>query len=156
MNSVYQYLPAGPKAWAVPFTCTPVNAPAVSSLVVTNASAGGAPVADGGTVFFGEQLSIALNVVPSPASKPLSSWNFDYDFHAGNPVEDAVSPLPPIKNADVTASGSNPPTSTPLVGPCDPRASGTPSTGAGCWLSVQGNAAAGGPDYTTATPAVGQ
>ena len=33
-SSVYQYLPAGPKAWAVPLTCTPVNAPAVPTVNV--------------------------------------------------------------------------------------------------------------------------
>src|SRR5512141_312983 len=98
-NNVYQYLPTGSRAFAVPLACQPVNAPASSSLTVTNVSAGGAAVADGATVFFGDQLSILANIVPSPASKPLSDWRFDFDFHVGAAVEDN-GVLPRIKNLD--------------------------------------------------------
>ncbi len=85
-----------------------------------------------------------------PASKPLSDWRFDFDFHAGNPVEDAGT-QPRIKNLDNDQFGSpaSPPASITLVGPCDPKGTpaGVPSSGIGCWPSVLGNTAVGGPDF---------
>ncbi len=152
-NSVYVYLPTGPAAFVVPLTCAPVNAPAVSGLTVTNASAGGASVSDGATVFAGDQLTIVPTVIPSPASKPVSSWGFDFDFHAGVPVEDnGVGVSPRIKIPDNVQFGSppSPPAQATLVGPCDPQASGSPNSGAACWTSVQTNSAFGGPDWTGA------
>ncbi len=144
-NSVYQYLPTGPRAFVVPLTCQPVNAPAASSFTVTNA---GVAVADGGTAFLGDTLTIVPTVVPSPASKPLSDWRFDFDFHAGNAVEDAGT-QPRIKNLDNDQFGSpaTPPATVSFTGPCDPRNGGVPASGAGCWSSVKSNAAVGGPDF---------
>ena len=144
-TNVYQYLPTGTRAFVVPLTCQPVNAPASSSFTVTNA---GVAVADGGTAFLGDTLTIAPTVVPPPASRPLTSWAFDFDFHAGNPVEDAGT-MPRIKNLDNDQFGSpaTPPASITLVGPCDPRNGGVPASGAGCWTSVLGNSAVGGPDF---------
>ncbi len=144
-TNVYQYLPTGTRAFVVPLTCQPVNAPAASSFLVTNA---GVAVADGGTAFLGDTLTIVPTVVPSPASKPLSDWRFDFDFHAGNPVEDAGT-MPRIKNLDNDQFGSpaTPPATVSFTGPCDPRNGGVPASGAGCWTSVLGNTAVGGPDF---------
>jgi PKD repeat protein len=154
-TSVYQYLPTGPRAFVVPLTCQPVNAPAASSLGVTNASAG-APVPDGGTVFIGDQLTILPTVVPSPVAKPLSDWRFDFDFHAGNAVEDNGT-LPRIRNLDNGQFGNPaaPPAQVTLVGPCDPQSGGAPASGAGCWNSVLTNSAAGGPDYAAGSQVPG-
>ena len=144
-TNVYQYLPTGSRAFVVPLTCQPVNAPASSSLTVTNA---GIAVPDGGTAYLGDTLTIVPTVVPSPASKPLSDWRFDFDFHAGNPLEDAGT-QPRIVNLDNDQFGSpaSPPASITLVGPCDPRNGGVPASGAACWNSVLTNAAVGGPDF---------
>ena len=115
---------------------------------VTNASAGGAASRTGARLL-GDTLTVVPTVLPIPAIKPLTSWSFDFDFHAGNAVEDAGTP-PRIKNPDNGQFGNppTPPASTTLVGPCDPQAAGSPSTGGGCWNSVLGNAASGGPDFT--------
>jgi hypothetical protein len=153
-NSVYQYLPTGPTAFVVPLTCVPVNAPAASSLSVTNASAGTA-MSSGGTAFIGDTLSIVPAVVPSPASRPLSSWSFDFDFHAGNAAEDAGT-SPRIRNNDATVAfgpGQPLPATIADVGPCDPSVLGipggvSPGSGTGCWSSVRQNTLTGGPDFT--------
>ena len=147
-NTLYGYAASG-DAWVVPFSCASPDTPATSSLTVVNASAGGAAVADGGTVFVGDQLTIGLNVVPQPQSRALTSWSFDFDFHAGNGTEDAGT-SPRVRNPDqsLVANGTIPPASNTLVGPCDPIAGGVVATGAGCWASVLGNTASGGPDFT--------
>ncbi len=151
-NAVYVYLPTGPAAFVILLACQPVNVPVFSSLLVTNASAGGAAVSDGETVFASEQLTIAPTVIPAPAYTPLSSWRFDFDFHAGNASEDAGA-LPRIRNPDNAVFGSPaaPPAQATLVGPCDPEQAtgGDPNGGAGCWASVRTNTGIyGGPDWT--------
>ncbi|MEO8054683.1 MAG: PKD domain-containing protein [Acidobacteriota bacterium] len=152
-NTLYGYAASG-DAWVVPFSCASPDTPASSSLTVVNASAGGAAVADGGTVFVGDQLTIVPSVVPQPSSRPLTSWGFDFDFHAGNGIEDAGT-SPRIKNPDqsLVTNGAVPPASNTLVGPCDPIAGGVVATGAGCWASVLGNSASGGPDFAAGDPA---
>ncbi|HTY42227.1 MAG TPA: hypothetical protein VMH79_10175, partial [Thermoanaerobaculia bacterium] len=154
-NSIYQYFPTGPAAFAIPYSCQPVNVPAVSSLTVTNTSAG-TSVSSGDPVFLGDVLTVVPVVGPSPAFNPLTSWSFDFDFHAGNPIEDAVA-SPRIKNPDngVFGNPANPPAQAVLTGPCDPTGvpSGDPPTGGSCWTSVLNNGATGGPDFTAAAAA---
>jgi hypothetical protein len=149
--SAYQYFPTGPSAYVVPLTCTPFNVPASSILTVTNTSAGGAPISSGGTAFIGDTLTVVPFVGPSPLVNPLTSWAFDFDFHAGNTAEDAgVSPR--IRNSDngVFGNPANPPAQAILTGPCDPKGvpAGDPPSGTSCWTSVLNNATTGGPDFT--------
>ena len=149
--SAYQYFPTGPSAYVVPLTCTPFNVPASSILTVTNTSAGGAPISSGGTAFIGDTLTVVPFVGPSPLVNPLTSWAFDFDFHADNATEDAgVSPR--IKNPDngVFGNPASPPAQAILTGPCDPKGvpAGDPPSGTSCWTSVLNNATTGGPDFT--------
>ncbi|HEY3349783.1 MAG TPA: PKD domain-containing protein [Thermoanaerobaculia bacterium] len=150
---LYGYAASG-DAWMIPMTCQVPNAPATSLLDVTNASAG-TVLAEGGTAYLGDTLTVVPTVLPIPAIKPLSDWRFDFDFHDGNAVEDAGT-QPRIRNLDNGQFGNppTPPAQVTLVGPCDPQAGGVPASGAGCWSSVRTNSAAGGPDFTGAeTPA---
>ncbi len=154
-NSVYQYFPTGLAAFVVPLTCQPVNVPAVSSLTVTNTSAGTA-VSSGGTAFIGDALTIVPFVGPSPAINPVTSWAFDFDFHAGNAMEDAGT-SPRIKDPDNGVFGNPPtvPAQAVLTGPCDPKGvpSGDPPSGGNCWTSALNNTTTGGPDFTGAEAA---
>jgi hypothetical protein len=159
-SSVYAYLPTGPSAYVIPMTCVSVNAPA-AAIVGPLFANGGLPVktCETGTlaectVFLGDSVSGTLGVLPSPGVQPVTGWNFDFDFHAGVAGEDSGGlAFPRLKAPDNGAFGNPaaPPVSFTLVGPCDPNVGGaSPSSGAGCWSSVKGNAAfaGGAPDFT--------
>lgn len=156
-TAVYQYFPTGSSAFVIPLTCQPLNAPAFSSLTVTNTSAGTA-LSSGGTAFLGDTLSIVPQVAPAPSYKAVT-WAFDFDFHPGNLIVEDNGTSPRIKNPDDGASGASSLNTEILTGPCDPKASGQPANGTSCWASVQNNyaegPASGGPDYTTASPVAG-
>jgi PKD repeat protein len=154
-GQIYAYVPSGSSGWVVPMNCVSQNAPPTPSLAVSSYTqtlvSGGAPV------FVGDEVDITATVNPSPGIQPLTGWgyNFDFDFHAGNPVEDNVT-SPRIKIPDNAAFGSPPAppvTAITLFGPCDPSVLGipggvSPGSGAGCWSSVKSNSASGGPDFT--------
>ena len=137
-NTLYGYAASG-DAWVVPFSCASPDTPATSSLTVVNASAGGAAVADGGTVFVGDQLTIGLNVVPQPQSRALASVELRLRLPRGQ-RDRGRRTSPRVRNPDqsLVANGTIPPASNTLVGPCDPIAGGVVATGAGCWASVLG------------------
>jgi PKD repeat protein len=151
-GQIYAYVPGSITGWIVPMSCVSLNAPATPSLAVS--SYGQTLVSGGAPVFMGDEVDITATVNPSPGIQPLTDWgyNFDFDFHAGNPVEDNVT-SPRIKIFDNAAFGSPPAppvTAIRLIGPCDPSVLGgvTPGSGAGCWSSVKSNSASGGPDFT--------
>ncbi len=160
-TTVYAYISASANAYVMAMSCQAADAPATSSFVVKNASKGNAVVNDGDTLPYGEQLTVTPTILPTPVfgqSSDLISWGWhvDYDFHQGAVAEDLGAGLiPRLANPDnnVLGSPTYPPASFTLVGPCDPKNSGTPSTGAGCWTSVTTNTSQGGPDFTgTETP----
>ncbi len=69
-SSVYAYVPTTASAYVIPMSCVSINAPAVASMSVVN-QATGAALANGDTVFLGDQVTITPSVNPSPASQPL-------------------------------------------------------------------------------------
>ena len=150
-NLLYAYLPTGPTAWVIPMSCFSVNAPAVASMSVVDQA--GVSLNNNDTVFLGDQVTITPIINPAPASQPLTGflWNFDFDFHAGAPSEDnGAGASPRIKARDNGAFGNPaaPPDQITVIGPCDFQMPGvSPSSGAGCWNSVTGNGAFGGPDF---------
>jgi PKD repeat protein len=152
-NKVYSYVAAQSGAYVLPLTCTASNSPAIPDLQVDIDNGDGTfkPLSSGDTAFIGDKLRITSSVSPNPSSIALSGWRFDYDFHAS---EDNGSGFPRLRTPDLSDTGGAPPTTLTLVGPCDPGASGDPSTGNGCWSSILGNGATGGPDFTDA-PAAG-
>jgi hypothetical protein len=70
-NSVYAYVPATQTAWVIPMTCVSQNAPAVASMTVANQA--GAALANGATVFLGDQITITPSISPSPQTQPLTA-----------------------------------------------------------------------------------
>ncbi|MDL2717724.1 MAG: hypothetical protein PT977_08220, partial [Acidobacteriota bacterium] len=157
-TSLYAYVPTGNSAYMLPLSCISANAPANASMAVTNQA--GASLADGATVFLGDQITIAPSINPPTNVQALTGfgWNFDFDFHSGVAYDDngAVA-SPRIKAPDNSALGSPalPPPAITIVGPCDPQVGGTsPGSGTGCWNSVKNNAAfaGGAADFTGAEP----
>ncbi|MEO8586083.1 MAG: PKD domain-containing protein, partial [Acidobacteriota bacterium] len=157
-TSLYAYVPTGNSAYMLPLSCISPNAPANASMAVTNQA--GASLADGATVFLGDQITIVPSINPPTNVQALTGfgWNFDFDFHAGAAYDDngAVA-SPRIKAPDNLALGSPllPPPLITVVGPCDPQVGGTsPGSGTGCWSSVKNNAAfaGGAADFTGAEP----
>jgi PKD repeat protein len=150
-GTLYAYIAGGANGWVVPMTCVSSNSPALAGLSV---SSYGTPLSQGATVFLGDKIDILATVNPPPASQPLTGfgWNFDYDFH---PAEDrGTTPRITAPDNGTLGNPTNPPTAITLVGPCDPKGNGDPTSGAGCWNSVQTNTINGGPDFTGAeTPA---
>ncbi len=154
-SNLYGYVASGGNAWVIPMACQAPNAKATSILSATNVSNGGTAVASGDPVPYGEQLRFTTLVVPQPSLQPLTGWfwKFDFDFHAGAPEDAGAAASPRILNTDADQFGfpTDPPPTVTLVGPCDPRVNGTPSTGAGCWASVTtngGQTSSGASDFT--------
>ena len=150
-GTVNAYVPTTATAYAFTLACTSPNSPATADMTVAS---GGTQLADGATVFLGDTVTINPIVNPPPSFRPLSDWRFDFDFHAGVASEDNGS-SPRLKAPDLSypASGATPPAAITLVGPCDPRSGGTPSTGTGCWASETSNGdfAANAPAGTSRT-----
>jgi hypothetical protein len=150
-GTVNAYLATGATAYALSLACTSPNSPAAADMTVTN---GATQLADGATVFLGDTVTISPIVNPPPSFRPLTDWRFDFDFHQGVVSEDNGS-SPRLKAPDLSypGSGTTPPATITLVGPCDPRSGGTPSTGTGCWASETSNGdfAANAPAGTTAS-----
>ncbi|MFI5197442.1 MAG: PKD domain-containing protein, partial [Thermoanaerobaculia bacterium] len=150
-GTVNAYMGMGNTAYALTLSCHSTSSPAAADMTVTN---GATQLADGATVFLGDTITIKPVVNPPAAVKPITSWDFDFDFHAGVASEDnGTSATPRLRAPDNSAlgGGSTPPSSVTLVGPCDPNISGTtPGSGAGCWNSVMQNSAfaGGSPDFT--------
>ncbi|HQQ77326.1 MAG TPA: PKD domain-containing protein [Thermoanaerobaculia bacterium] len=154
--NLYGYMASGTSAWVVPMTCTAPNAKATAILTAVNPVTG-VTVNSGDAVVYGETLTFAAQVQPTPTQGQNSDlagfrWNFDFDFHTGSLVEDnGVGTSPRVKNNDNGEFGNSayPPSGTfNLVGPCDPKNGGVRGTGTGCWASVTTNTAQGGPDFT--------
>ncbi|HMA28278.1 MAG TPA: hypothetical protein VKS23_00315, partial [Thermoanaerobaculia bacterium] len=137
-NSVYAYLATGNTAYALAMSCVTVPAPPADDLSVVYDSCpvtGSCLLNPGDAVFVGTKVRIT----PTAFSlHPLTDWRFDYDWHT--PAEDSGS-FPSLKTPDLSYSVATPgpPAAISLYGPCDPRAGGVPSTGAGCWSSVTAN-----------------
>jgi hypothetical protein len=150
-GTVNAYIGTGMTAYAFTLACTSPNSPATADMTVAS---GATQLADGATVFLGDTVTISPIVNPPPSFRPLSDWRFDFDFHQGVASEDNGS-SPRLKAPDLSypGSGTTPPAAITLVGPCDPRSGGTPSTGAGCWASETSNGdfAANAPAGTTAS-----
>ena len=154
-STLYGYMASQNTAWILPMSCSSPYAKSTALLSATNAVTG-AVVNPGDAVVYGETLTFAPQVLPIPTPGQRSDltgfrWNFDFDFHTGTFVEDAgAGTSPRLKNADNDQflNPPYPPASATLVGPCDPRNLGVPTTGAGCWASVTSNTAQGGPDFT--------
>jgi hypothetical protein len=151
-NSVYAYLATGNSAYALALSCVTVPAPPIDDLSVVYdpcPGTGSCLLNPGDAVFVGTKLRITPTAFSLHA---LTDWRFDFDWHT--PAEDNGS-SPRLKTPDLfyPGSGANPPASIALYGPCDPRAGGVPSTGAGCWSSVTSNGdfAASPPAGTTAS-----
>src|SRR5512143_1030284 len=87
-NLLYAYVPTGLSAYVLPLSCVSSNAPAVTSMAVTNQA--GASLSDGATVFLGDTVTITPSINPPTSVQPLTGfgWNFDFDFHAGVATED--------------------------------------------------------------------
>jgi len=137
-GAVNAYLATFSTAWAFSLSCASPNSPATADMTVR---AGATPLADGATVFLGDTVTVSPIVNPPPGFRPLSDWRFDFDFHPGSSEDNGASALPRLSAPDLSypVSGATPPAALTLVGPCDPRSGGTPSTGAGCWASETSN-----------------
>jgi len=132
----------------------PAGAPAAANLAVARLSCDGSTstsISSGEALFAGDALRIETSVAPPHAQSPVLEWRFDYDFHFVHGADDNEAE-PRILHPDLTGTQSSPTTPLSLVGPCDPRAGGSPATGSGCWASVTGNGNAGGPDFLTTDP----
>ena len=158
--TLYGYMASQNAAWILPMSCSSPFAKSTAIISATSAATG-AVVNPGDAVVYGETLTFAPQVLPTPTSGQRSDltgfrWDIDFDFHTGSFVEDnGTGAFPRIKNNDNSEFGSPsyPPATATLVGPCDPKNGGVRSTGAGCWASVTTNAAQGGPDFTGTEPA---
>lgn len=153
-STVYLYTGNYSRSWAMKLACTSPTASATPELVVEPDPCPGAspcPLGEGATVYLGDRLKVTSAVYPPPAVTPLEDWRFDWDFHDGDPSDSGAS-YPRLAAPDLAfpADGAQPPGTLALVGPCDPKGnpSAVPATGSGCWTSVLGNGAWGGPDFT--------
>jgi len=147
-GTVNAYLATGNSAYALTFACASPNSPATAGMTVAN---GATQLTDGvSTVFLGDTLTISPIVNPPPSFRPLSDWRFDFDFHPGSSEDNGASARPRLNAPDLSypGSGTTPPATITLVGPCDPRSGGTPATGAGCWASETSNG-----DFAASPPA---
>ncbi len=145
-NNLYLYVPSAQSGWVVPLSCVSPDSPPASDLVVQpvpcpGGGGGPCPLNANDAVFVGTTLQITPQVA---TAKPITDWRFDYDLH---PAEDNGNSSPRIRNADLFYPATLPVPIT-LVGPCDPRTSGVPSTGAGCWASETSNG-----DFASGAPA---
>ena len=132
----------------------PAGTPATASIAVARLSCDGATstsVASGAALFAGDAIRIEPSVAPTHAQSPVLEWRFDYDFHFVYGADDNEAE-PRILHPDRDGAQSPPASPLVLVGPCDPRAGGSPATGSGCWASVTGNGSAGGPDFLPSDP----
>jgi hypothetical protein len=141
--------------------CSTAPSPATASMTVENVPYSGSAavaVADGGSVFIGDQLRIKPAFSPANTVQPLLDWRLDYDFHDGNALDSNATTYR-LKQPDLEVlSGGTFPTQLTLIGPCDPAqvpqggSAPVPSTGAGCWESVTTNdlwtSPAGTPDFS--------
>jgi PKD repeat protein len=145
-NQIYSYVAAQGAAYILPLTCTASNSPAVPDLQVSIDNGDGTfkTLTNGGNAYIGDKLRVTPSVSPNPSSVALTGWRFDYDLHAS---EDNGSGFPRLKTPDLADVGGAPPSTLTLNGPCDPAAGGDAAGGTGCWASVTGNSAFGGPDY---------
>ena len=155
-NNVYQYLPAGPKAWVVPLSCAPVNAPAVERADRRERERGRRrrrgrrhrllrrPAHDRA-----ERRPVAgLQGRSRPGASTSTSTR-------ATAIEDNGA-LPRIKNPDLNLAinGPTPAGDDHARRPVRPDGSGRRSTtGARLLGSVLGNAASGGPDFAADEPA---
>jgi PKD repeat protein len=150
-GTVNAYMATDATAYALSLSCRSSISKAAADMTVTN---GATQLADGATVFLGDTIAITPTVSPSGASQAITSWGFDFDFHAGAAFDDnGASVTPRLKVPDLSGSGTTPPDRVTLVGPCDPNVAGTdPGSGVGCWASVKANSvfAGGSPDFTGA------
>jgi hypothetical protein len=112
------------------------------------------PLFPDSTVYLGDTLRITPTVT---GGAPLTDWRFDYGFHVGAADDWGAGSVMRLKQPDLfyPGDGANVPASITLVGPCDPKGSGTPSTGLGCWTSVTNNGtenSTGLPDFDASNP----
>ena len=152
-GTVNTYIGTSQTAYALTFACASPNSPATADMTVAS---GATQLGDGSTVFLGDTVTISPIVNPPPAFRPLSDWRFDFDFHPGSSEDNGSLPRVKFPDLSYPVSGATPPATITLVGPCDPRSGGTPSTGAGCWASETSNGdfAANPPAGTTASLAL--
>lgn len=146
-KDVYAYLTDSATAYALKLSCQAGPAPATGHLAVTNTSTG-QTLASGDPVFIGDTLKITPSVTPSNSVEAVTDWYLDVDYHSGSETQGSpyIAGYFRLKNPDYCLAGcaqsygGNPdPPQFTMVGPCDPAAGGTPSSGAGCWGSVVSN-----------------
>ena len=164
-GNVFLYILDSSGTHVASLDCSTAPTPAVAALSVEAVPyAGGAatPVADGGSVFIGDQLRIKPAFSPTDAVQPLLYWRLDYDFHDGNALDSNPTTYRLKQPDSAFTAGAAFPSQLTLIGPCDPAqvpqggSAPVPSSGAGCWESVTTNAdwtvPAGTPDFPPATP----
>ena len=165
-GAAHLYFADGLSAYALSLSCDTAPGPATAQLAVERVPLTGAatPVADGGSVFIGDEIRIKPAYAPPDSVSPLLDWRLDYDFHDGNAADSQAAAMRLIKaDASRTLGPSLPPTSLTLIGPCDPAQlpevgdAPNPATGAGCWTSVTTNGTYGIPagtaDFSASAPA---
>ncbi|MBK9376514.1 MAG: hypothetical protein IPN03_23055 [Holophagales bacterium] len=164
-GNVFLYILDSVGSYVATLDCSTAPTPASAALsfeAVPYSGGAATPVADGGSVFIGDQLRIKPAFSPTDAIQPLLSWRLDYDFHDGNALDSNATTYRLKQPDSVLTAGATFPTQVTLIGPCDPAqvpqtgSAPEPSSGAGCWESVTTNGdwtvPAGTPDFSAAAP----